>query len=228
MGPDERTTPPSRFAGKSGGLGSTSRFNPAARAGTSGTSGTGRPATSTSHNPVPSTGHQPHEPLPRQESPPAPAGMAASGSEKQPGAALDHTADAQLNIIVYKGDPVDLMKTRHTALLVVFADKTTVLVHTVGAAGDFTVQQRPDEQPRNSKTFVAEIPVAAIKGKSKSMIQSTIAATPVNNSTYDWDCQKWVGDALTRLSNLEWITTVQKSDGISKMVDVIFEAEDEE
>lgn len=135
---------------------------------------------------------------------------------------------ARLSIIVYKGDPVDLRKTRHTALFVTFADNTTVLIHAIGAGGDFTMAQRLNEQPTDSQRFVKSIPVAVITGKSKSQIRSTIAATPVNNSSRDWDCQKWVGDALTRLSNLGWITKQQKSDAISRMVDAVFEAEDED
>ncbi|RMZ84897.1 hypothetical protein DV738_g391, partial [Chaetothyriales sp. CBS 135597] len=135
---------------------------------------------------------------------------------------------ARLSIIVYRGDPVDLQKTRHTALFVTFADGVTALIHAVGVAGDFGVDQRLNEDPTNSQRFVKEIPIAEITGKSNFEIQSTITATPVDNSTHDWDCQKWVGDALTRLNNLGWITKQQRSDGISKMVDVTFEAEDEE
>jgi|SRR5271155_6051877 len=136
--------------------------------------------------------------------------------------------DAHLSIIVYRGDPVDLQKTRHTALFVTFADNSTVLIHVAGAAGFFSIEQMPQAQPRNSNNFEKDIPVATIKGKTKAQVQSTIAATPANNSTHDWDCQKWVGDALTRLSNLGWITSQAKSDGISKMVDVLLEAKDEE
>lgn len=136
--------------------------------------------------------------------------------------------DARLSIIVYRGDPVDLPRTRHTALFVIFADNSTVLIHATGAAGFFSVEQRPQAQPRKSQNFEQDIPVATIGGKTRAEVQSTIAATPTNNSTHDWDCQKWVGDALTRLSNLGWITGEAESDGISKMVDVLWEAKDEE
>lgn len=136
--------------------------------------------------------------------------------------------DACLSIIVYRGDPVDLRATRHTALLLTFDDNTTTLIHATGAPGFFQVETTEQVQPRKSTRFAKAIDVAKITGMSKDLIRSTIAATPTVNNTRDWDCQKWVGDVLTKLSNLGWIDPTARSNGISHMVDATMEAVDEE
>ncbi len=48
-------------------------------------------------------------------------------------------------IAVYKGDPVDYQKFRHTALYFEFQNESTpVLIHAVGPPGELSVQIRED------------------------------------------------------------------------------------
>jgi hypothetical protein len=132
-----------------------------------------------------------------------------------------------LSIIVYKGSPIDAPEYRHTALFLEFPDTTTLLVHVTGASGFFQPEVKPGENPTKSKGFIKKIHVGSIQGQTKAVIESTIKVTPVNNSDRSWNCQHWVGDALKRLSDRQWITSDARSKAIDAMAEVISDAPDE-
>lgn len=136
----------------------------------------------------------------------------------------------RLYIIVYKGDPVDLQKTRHTALFISEDNQETGdLLHLAGAAGLSTFERRQHENPTQSRTFLKKIPVGPITNSpTKQQLITRITATPINNSTHSWNCQTWVGDALERIVGGLWISSQTKSNAIGSMAEVIVEAEDEE
>lgn len=136
----------------------------------------------------------------------------------------------RLYIVVFKGDPVDLQKTRHTALFISEDDQRYGdLLHVTGAAGTFGFERRQQVDPAGSRTFIKKIAVGPLtNGPTKQQLISRITATPINNSTRSWNCQNWVGDALVRVVQGNWISSKSKSDAISAMADVIIEAEDEE
>ncbi|OAL35372.1 hypothetical protein AYO20_05423 [Fonsecaea nubica] len=142
----------------------------------------------------------------------------------------------RIYIVVYKGDPVDLQKTRHTALFIYDDDDNDDddrgngdILHVAGAAGLFVFERRHDENPEKSRTFVRQFPVEPIiNSPTKQQLITEITATPVNNSTHSWNCQIWIGDALGRLVGAHWISTQTASNAISSMAAVIVEAKDEE
>ena len=136
----------------------------------------------------------------------------------------------RLYIVVFKGDPVDLQKTRHTALFVsVDNQEKGDLLHVAGAAGVFAFERRKQVNPATSRTFLKKIPVTPITNNpTKEQLIAKITATRVDNGTHSWNCQTWVGDALQRVVQEKWITAQGKSNAIDAMADVIVEAEDEE
>ncbi|OXV10819.1 hypothetical protein Egran_01417 [Elaphomyces granulatus] len=134
---------------------------------------------------------------------------------------------ASLSIVIYKGSPIDASEFRHTALFLEFPEATTLLIHVTGASGFFQAEVRPGEEPTRSKKFIKKIFVGTITGQTKTAIESTIKFTPIDNSDRSWNCQNWVGDALKKLSDRQWITGGAFSKAIDAMVEVIIDAPDE-
>jgi len=134
---------------------------------------------------------------------------------------------ASLSIIIYKGSPVDAPEFRHTALFLEIPGSNSLLLHIVGTSGIFQPQVKQNEDPSKSQKFVRRIAVAKIQGQSKNAIQSRIMATPIKNSDKSWNCQHWVGDALTRLSNVGWISPATRKTAVDTMASVVIDAPDE-
>ncbi|KIW14392.1 hypothetical protein PV08_07174 [Exophiala spinifera] len=134
----------------------------------------------------------------------------------------------KLSIIVYRGDPVGLRTTRHTAPFITAGKGATgIVLHVTGAAGFFGFEQRQEDDPRGSRHFTKQIPVEPLRDVTKQQLMSTTAGTPIDNRTQSWNCQHWVAEGLTRIANQRWIGMRTKSGAIGEMVDVIMEAEDE-
>ncbi|EER39184.1 conserved hypothetical protein [Histoplasma capsulatum H143] len=133
-------------------------------------------------------------------------------------------------ILVFKGDPVDLKKFRHTALYLEFAAGTHSMMHVTGTQGMFVFEAKTDYNPVLSRSLVKMIPAAEVPDSiSEASIKSTVSATPAKNSRedLDWNCQLWVGDALTRLTDRDYVSKEQRDAAIDAMVDACMEAEDE-
>ena len=64
-------------------------------------------------------------------------------------------------------------------------------------------------------------------GQTKAAIESAIKFTPIDNSDPSWNCQNWVGDALKKLSDRQWITNGAFSEAIDAMGEVVVDAPDE-
>lgn len=134
---------------------------------------------------------------------------------------------ASLSIIIYKGSPIDASEFRHTALFLEFSDAITLLIHVTGSSGFFQAEVRPGEEPTRSKKFIKKITVGTIMGQTKAAIESAIKFTPIDNSDPSWNCQNWVGDALKKLSDRQWITNGAFSEAIDAMGEVVVDAPDE-
>ena len=134
---------------------------------------------------------------------------------------------ASLSIVIYKGSPLDASEFRHTALFVEHSDGSSLLLHIVGTTGMFQPQVRQNENPATSKTFIRKIVVANIQGQTKDAIQSRVMTTPIQNSDKSWNCQNWVGDVLTGLSKVAWISAAARRAAVDTMADVITDAPDE-
>ncbi|KAJ9200414.1 hypothetical protein DTO166G4_8630 [Paecilomyces variotii] len=134
-------------------------------------------------------------------------------------------------ITVEKGDPLDYMEYRHTALHLIFPDATQSVMHVVGTHGMFNFQERENYDPSTSPLYVKSTPVADIpEAIGPALIKLIILMTPVKNKPEDmpWNCQNWVADALSRLMTYGYLTEAERERGIDEMVTACFEAEDEE
>ncbi|KAJ5467665.1 hypothetical protein N7475_005417 [Penicillium sp. IBT 31633x] len=135
----------------------------------------------------------------------------------------------QISLLVYKGVPVDFSKYRHTALHALYPDGEHDWLHVVGGHPFFKFQK--DSQDPISDPPIAWIPVStAPDSVTKAMILSACTSTSVRNTNLDrdWNCQNWVGDALTELVKAGCLTTEERKVAIGKMVEIIVEAEQED
>ncbi|KAF7513872.1 hypothetical protein GJ744_006486 [Endocarpon pusillum] len=137
------------------------------------------------------------------------------------------TVTVTLSIVVYKGDPVDAMEYRHTALFAEFSDGTNTLLHITGESGFFAFDGRPNQVPVESQNFVKQIYVATIPGVTRDGFISTIRTIPIDNQNRSWNCPHWVGDALNHIAAAGMITQEVASKVVLDMVDIVFEAKDE-
>ncbi len=77
-------------------------------------------------------------------------------------------------VAVFKGDPVDFSKYRHTGLWFVPEDRATqYYFHVTGFTGMFEFERRKDFDPTTSRTFAKKIKV----GKTKLSLSSSELAT---------------------------------------------------
>ncbi|RVX68098.1 hypothetical protein B0A52_08237 [Exophiala mesophila] len=136
----------------------------------------------------------------------------------------------KLYIAVFKGDPVDLQSTRHTALFIGEDNQAKGdLLHVNGSAGIFAFERRQDVNPAASRTFLKKIPVEPLrKTPTKAQLIDAIKGTNINNTTRSWNCHTSVGDALQRVLGNKWISAQSKSQAFHEMADIIVQAEDEE
>ena len=132
-----------------------------------------------------------------------------------------------LNIIVYRGDPVDAQSTRHTSFFIEFSDGSSVLSHAVGGHGFFEHEERWNTNPSESRHHERTIPVARIQTReSKDLtLRNILFNVPVNNQERAWNCQSWIGDGLKALENI--IPAEVAITATNQMVDVLLEAPDE-
>jgi hypothetical protein len=136
--------------------------------------------------------------------------------------------NATVYIVIYRGDPVDLMETRHTAFYIEFSDGTKTLMHATGGHGFFRVEEeRNPRDPKYSTRFACLVYVGIVRSIDKSDFCSCIQTTPVDNTTRGWNCQNWIGDALKRMVLKSWISSTDESNAVSTMVDVVMLAGNE-
>ena len=72
-------------------------------------------------------------------------------------------AQYAVSICVFRSEPVDFQKWRHTLLCFRSDDQKAVMVaHAVGLAGDFSLQARQNFDPTSSATFAKEVFVGSL------------------------------------------------------------------
>ncbi|AEO71898.1 uncharacterized protein THITE_2124771 [Thermothielavioides terrestris NRRL 8126] len=158
-----------------------------------------------------------------------------SSSPKSDGKTVKETRQKfqRLSVIVFSGDPLDLPETRHTGLYIEHLNEDGSIIgrnflHVTGSAGIFQREESIERNPTGSELFTGSVHVATIvaTGSSDRRLRNAIWATPVNNAEYDWNCQSWVGDALTSCVNAGLISTEQRDMAIDGMAELILQATD--
>ncbi|KAJ5728532.1 hypothetical protein N7493_004862 [Penicillium malachiteum] len=135
-----------------------------------------------------------------------------------------------ITVAVFRGDPIDWAMYRHTAIHVRYADGEDHLLHVTGAHPFFEYTPQPDDPTNIGLKVEALIPVSNPGDFfTKEMIENSCAQTPVRNDPHnkDWNCQNWVGEALTGLVAIGCVTKEQRSTALGIMLDVCLEAEEE-
>lgn len=136
----------------------------------------------------------------------------------------------KLYVLVYKGEPLDYHEYRHTALYLKLPDNQSFIMHILGTQGMFEYAQIKNKDPSVVGSLAKVVPVADISEVIGSgPIQSTVAKTLVQNGPLDldWNCQHWVGDALSKLAERKYITVAERAEAIDRMMDACLEAMDD-
>ncbi|KAK3186280.1 hypothetical protein K4F52_005044 [Lecanicillium sp. MT-2017a] len=133
-------------------------------------------------------------------------------------------------VVVFKGDPVDFIKYRHTGLWFVPEDGGTQhYFHVTGLTGQFQFESRKGFDPTKSRTFAKKVKVGKIKlSLTSSEIGNLLESVSVNNYDLEFNCQQWVQDALSILLDAGYINEEQYNNGLDGMTDAIAEAADED
>ncbi|KAJ6096237.1 hypothetical protein N7486_006983 [Penicillium sp. IBT 16267x] len=114
-----------------------------------------------------------------------------------------------ISVVVFRGDPIDWAMYRHTALHVQYADGEDTILHVTGAHPFFEYTPMNSHPKDLNLIMVASILVSTLSDSiTKSMIQTACAATSARNDPRHvyWNCQNWVGEALTRLVAIGCVT----------------------
>ncbi|KAE8377274.1 hypothetical protein BDV26DRAFT_293357 [Aspergillus bertholletiae] len=127
----------------------------------------------------------------------------------------------------------DWIKNRHTAIWVTFADGSYTLFGLQGIHGAFRYYERPQINPQVSDRFETLIKVATVADESVSRdrILDQLRRTEINNEpqdTGDYDCRKWVSDALANLGRIGCLTEAEREVAVDAMVDTLLKARDED
>ncbi len=107
-----------------------------------------------------------------------------------------------LIIAVFVGDPLDYQKYRHTALYIQPDNGgTPMIAHIFGANMSYEFEASDDYDPSTSGNFAKEVSVGTLRTPmTKVQLALLISQTPIDNSSREFNCQTWVGDALQRLA----------------------------
>lgn len=139
----------------------------------------------------------------------------------------------RLSVIVSRGDPIDAPQYRHTGLYIEHVREDGLVtpwnfLDVQGSAGMFERYENLLRDPTRSDLFVARVHVADIPvtGPTDSRLRDVIWGTEVNNEEYDWNCQSWVGDALSSCVKAGLISSDECSMAIDRMADYILQAPD--
>lgn len=138
----------------------------------------------------------------------------------------------RLSVGVFCGVPVDAYVYRHTGLLIEHLNNDGTLtrrnfIHLTGSAGFFfQCNESFDRNPAMSRLFAGSVPVATIpaSGSSDSCLRNAIWSTAINNASYDWNCQTWVGDALNSCVAAGLISSDEAELTIDGMTELVLQA----
>lgn len=135
-----------------------------------------------------------------------------------------------ISIAVFKGDPVDCPRYRHTSLFVTFAGKDlSLIVHVVGPPGEFEFDTQVGYDPSQDLSLAKLVEVGPLSVEStRDQITQILRRVSIENEDHEFNCQTWVEGALKKFRELGMLTSALYAQGLDDMVDVIAEAKDEE
>ena len=140
------------------------------------------------------------------------------------------SSPASISILVFKGEPLDYQRYRHTSLHISFTDDQDPFVaHAVGPPGEYEFQIREPYDSTESQGIVRTVRVGdLLVSVGRVQMIDVLRAVPVRNWDVEFNCQIWVEATLRRLRDLRLLSSEGYTEGVDGMVDAIAEAEDEE
>jgi len=144
--------------------------------------------------------------------------------------AAPKTTKGYISVMVYKGEPLDYQQYRHVAIWIRFGDGSeSALVNIVGPNKDYKTEVSYGNNPADGRSFLKEVQVGwTTTPMPAASLVTFIWQTPIDNSTTDFDCQKWVALALQRLAQSRYLGEAECRNGVNAMVDATLEGAEEE
>ncbi|KAI1172132.1 hypothetical protein F4777DRAFT_20343 [Nemania sp. FL0916] len=134
----------------------------------------------------------------------------------------------EIGVAVFRGDPLDYQKKRHTAIHMISEKGEDFTFHIRGSQKEFQFEARPGYNPAGSITFEKRIQIGWLAHPlDRAEMVTIFSEVPVNNTQDGYNCQQWVGDALEYLVAKKLLSHKAMGDGIDGMVDATMEAKDE-
>lgn len=132
-------------------------------------------------------------------------------------------------IAVFKGDPVDFQKYRHTALHFDFGDgQAPVTIHAIGTPGDYEVEMRESYAPSASLSFAKDVEVGWLAVEmTKPQLIAFVHRTRPDNGSDEYNCHSWVQEVLMGFRDAGYISAQIYSDAVDGMLGATLEATDE-
>jgi len=137
---------------------------------------------------------------------------------------------AYISILVFKGEPLDYQRYRHTSLHMSFTDdQARFVAHAVGPPGEYEFQIREPYDATESQGIVRTVTVGnSLASVDRGQMIEVLRAVPVRNWDVEFNCQIWVEAALRRLRVMRLLSSEAYAEGVDGMFDAIADAEDEE
>ncbi|EGX92171.1 hypothetical protein CCM_06332 [Cordyceps militaris CM01] len=132
-------------------------------------------------------------------------------------------------VVVFRGEPMDFSKWRHTGLWLVPDDEThSYYFHVCGIPGSFQYEKRTNYDPEFSTKFAGKIPAGDTKlSLSSSELATLLESVAVRNDDPEFNCQQWVQKALLMLFQRGYLDEAQYNAGLDGMIETTMEASDE-
>lgn len=132
-----------------------------------------------------------------------------------------------LDIVIFRGTPLDFQKYRHTSLYLKDEVGSACLYHAKGTNGALTFEARKEYALTQSRHLAKRISVGCLAFRlDESELGDIMSGVPIDNSNREYNCQHWVADALKQLTDKKLITPEVAERGLDAMIDATFEAED--
>ncbi|KAL2160655.1 hypothetical protein VTH06DRAFT_1343 [Thermothelomyces fergusii] len=147
----------------------------------------------------------------------------------------EQPATQKLSIIIYKGTPYDSYDRRHTALFIEYLDPSgdplgTDLIDIHGIVTRWTLRHTEDRDPTGSMSYGGSVPVKEWEvdvdeaGRFSRRLRDDIINTRIDNDDLEFNCHKWLENAMRRLRFAGWLTKPEEEKSLSDAFDLILEA----
>ncbi|KAL2151832.1 hypothetical protein VTH82DRAFT_5016 [Thermothelomyces myriococcoides] len=144
-------------------------------------------------------------------------------------------ATQKLSIIIYKGAPHDSYDKRHTALFIEYFDKSgdpsgTDLIDIHGIVKKWALRHTVNRDPTGSMSYGGSVVVKEWEvdvdetGRSSRRLRDDIINTRIDNEDLEFNCQKWLENAMKRLKLAGWLTEMEEEKSLSDAFDLILQA----